>query len=527
MNGRDTGQSESRGIRGDERIVVVGAGIGGLTAAALLAKAGLDVTVLEAHIYPGGCAGTFYHQGYRFDAGATLAAGFDAGGVMARLGERLGISWPAVPAEPAFAVHLPDGSIVTRWAAAERWHDERLAAFGRSAEPFWRWQECTADLLWTAAQAGVPWPPQSLDDLIRLAKIGAHMAAKARRRLPDIAADAFRPVAAHMTGLPAPLRHYVDGQLLISAQTTSAQANALYGAAALDLSRRGVAHVRGGMGNVATLLADAVRRHGGHVHYRQRVTQVERRADASFIVETSKGASFEAGQILFNLPPWDAAGLLGETAPTALRKARLPQDGWGAFMVYVGLDTAAVPAGMPLHLQVLAREPFGEGNSVFLSLSLPDDPGRAPAGHRTLTISTHTAPAGWWELFERDRPAFEARKETYTQRVLDVATTALPGLRQAARLVLTGTPITFQRFTHRSLGWVGGFPQTSLFRARGPQIDRNLWLVGDSIFPGQSMLAVALGGERVASAMFGSGLFPFWLGRRPARAGSYTLTSPK
>ena len=66
---------------------MVGAGIGGLTTAALLAKAGLDVTVLEAHVYPGGCAGTFYHQGYRFDAGATLAAGFEPGGGMTRLAE--------------------------------------------------------------------------------------------------------------------------------------------------------------------------------------------------------------------------------------------------------------------------------------------------------------------------------------------------------------------------------------------------------------------------------------------------------
>ena len=73
------------------RVVVIGAGIGGLTTAALLAKAGLDVTVLEAHVYPGGCAGTFYHQGYRFDAGATLAAGFEPGGGMTRLAETLGI----------------------------------------------------------------------------------------------------------------------------------------------------------------------------------------------------------------------------------------------------------------------------------------------------------------------------------------------------------------------------------------------------------------------------------------------------
>ena len=63
------------------RIVVIGGGVGGLTTAALLARAGLDVTVLEAHVYAGGCAATFYHQGYRFDAGATLPAGFYAGSV--------------------------------------------------------------------------------------------------------------------------------------------------------------------------------------------------------------------------------------------------------------------------------------------------------------------------------------------------------------------------------------------------------------------------------------------------------------
>ena len=78
---------------------------------------------------------------------------------------------------------------------------------------------------------------------------------------------------------------------------------------------------------------------------------------------------------------------------------------------------------------------------------------------------------------------------------------ALPGLRGAARRIMPGTPVSFQRFTHRSLGWVGGFPQTSLFRAWAPRLAPGLWLVGDSIFPGQSVLAVALGGMRVAGAV--------------------------
>ncbi|MCB9644707.1 MAG: hypothetical protein H6728_16660 [Myxococcales bacterium] len=45
---------------------------------------------------------------------------------------------------------------------------------------------------------------------------------------------------------------------------------------------------------------------------------------------------------------------------------------------------------------------------------------------------------------------------------------------------------------------VGGFPQVDLFRAWGPKLRERLWMVGDSIFPGQSTAAVALGGLRVA-----------------------------
>lgn len=67
--------------------------------------------------------------------------------------------------------------------------------------------------------------------------------------------------------------------------------------------------------------------------------------------------------------------------------------------------------------------------------------------------------------------------------------------------MLPGTPVTFQRYTGRRWGWVGGFPQTSLFGALGPRLGRGLWLVGDSIFPGQSTPAVALGGMRVARAV--------------------------
>ena len=170
-----------------QRIVIVGAGVGGLTTAAVLARAGLDVTVLEAHIYPGGCAGTFFHKGYRFEAGATLAGGFAPGGPMALVAQAAGIpAWP-VRAEddrqeaPALVVHLPDGSQVARWAGEAR-HAARRAAFGPQGDAFWGWQERTADALWDLALRLPAWPPQTLGEAARLVRHRAGLAGRGLAR---------------------------------------------------------------------------------------------------------------------------------------------------------------------------------------------------------------------------------------------------------------------------------------------------------------------------------------------------------
>ena len=481
------------------QVLVIGAGIGGLTTAALLLKAGYQVTVLEAQSYPGGCAGTFFYKGFRFDAGATLAGGFGPGGPHARLAEQLGLTWPVSPAEPAWSVHLPDGRRVTQYADPVAWQAERQRHFaGPAAEKFWRTQERLADLAWDVSSRPFPWPPSNKQEWLTLARAF-------RPRLLQAGLAPLRTISSYLPTDNPTLRLFIDAQLLISAQTTAAHANALYAAAALDLPRRGVNHVRGGIGALARTLVDWLRAHGGQVLYRHEVSRIRLQNGLATSVTTKDGRQYEADWLVANLTPWSLRKLLGTAAPASLRRETdKRQATWGAYTLYVALKQELVemifPPGSALHHQFVldGNKPLGEGNSIFLSVGADD--GRAPAGFRTATISTHTAIEPWWQLRQAaTKEGYLARRATYQEHMLTALDQRLPGFRQAVHFCLPGTPVTFAHWAGRSGGMVGGFPQTSLFQARGPQTGiGNLLLVGDSIFPGQSTAGVTLGGFRVA-----------------------------
>jgi len=480
------------------RAIIIGGGVGGLTVAALLARAGLSVTVLEASGHLGGCASTFEVDGFRFDVGATLAGGFAPEGPMSRLARLLDISWDAHFVEPAMVVNFPDGGRIFLWSDDERWRQERLRVFGETAETFWRWQEKAAKVLWSLAMRLPPWPPQTSCEAFELFR----SVLATLETYPSslwLFADAWRTVAFHLPQRASRLKQFVDAQLLISAQCTSERANALYGAAALDFPRRGVAHLKGGMGALAETLANAVQRNGGSILLNCAAKRIVAGNKGTMVVEAEGGDYFLGEVVVANVTPYALAQLLGEAAPKWLRSILpYPEDGWGAFTLYLGVDEGVFPPDFVTHHQILWDETLPEGKGVFLSISPPWDVTRAPKGFRALTLSTHTSLHQWWQAWREGRTSYERLKADYTERVLRTAERLLPSLRNAVRVILPGTPLTFQRYTHRPFGWVGGFPQTSLFRTIRPRIAQGIWLVGDSVFPGQSTAAVVMVGMRVA-----------------------------
>jgi len=502
---------EHADARSPRRVVVIGAGVGGLVAAACLARAGLPVTVLEAQSYVGGCAGTFYRKAYRFDAGATVAAGFGPGGPMTALAQWLGVDFGARLARDIMTVHAPGKFAVTLPADPEQWRARRRAAFGssREVEAFWSWQQRTAEVAWGLAGHLPPWPASSTSDWLRCVSAALSVAVDQPAALtrPGIVLDLARPLAAH---LPAheDLRTFIDGLLLITSQATSERALALYGAAALDFPWRGVAHLANGIGGLSETLCEAIRRAGGKVLTRRKASRIVRERGAIVGVETETGERFEAEHVIANLTPWNIRELLDlsqGSLPEPLARLDAPArdiDGaWGALVVHAGIDDAIIDPSAPLHHQVHLGPPEGEGNTCFISVSPGWDETRAPAGKRAVTITTHTTLAKWWSMLDRDPDEYAFHKATYQDRLLEAAEVAIPGFRRALHVAYAGTPVTYAFYTGRKSGWVGGMPQTGLRTFFPAHIDPGLDMVGDAVFPGQSTLAVALSALRVVGPL--------------------------
>jgi phytoene dehydrogenase-like protein len=118
---------------------------------------------------------------------------------------------------------------------------------------------------------------------------------------------------------------------------------------------------------------------------------------------------------------------------------------------------------------------------------------------RTLTASTHVKVSRLRAMTTSDRGAEIGRVQEAMQKTIAALA---PEVEDATVRELTASPRTFERFTLRSEGLVGGIPRTAglvNYQGLGPfEALPGLFLVGDSVFPGQSTLATALGGERTA-----------------------------
>jgi phytoene desaturase len=127
-------------------VVVVGAGLGGLSAACHLAGRGHDVTVVEAADVPGGRAGTARLGGYRFDTGPTvLTMPHLIARCLAAAGADIDDVLTLHPVDPMYRASYADGSELRVRHGRQAMTDEVRAVCGpdeaRAFERFCDWLE--------------------------------------------------------------------------------------------------------------------------------------------------------------------------------------------------------------------------------------------------------------------------------------------------------------------------------------------------------------------------------------------------
>jgi phytoene desaturase len=298
-----------------DRVVVVGAGLGGLSAALRLAGAGREVTVLEREAVPGGRAGRLELAGYSFDTGPTVLTMPELiADALDPVGERLEDWLDLRPVDPLYRAHYPDGSTLDVRADVEAMavEVERVCGAGEAAG-YRRFVDYVSALyraeMRTFIDRNIDSPLGLLGpDLARLVALGGfgRLSTAVERHLKDPRTQRAFSFQAMYAGL------------------SPYQALAVYAVIAYMDSVAGVYFPAGGMHAVPRALAGAAEKHGVRFRYGTEVARVEVAGGRARAVITTGGERVEADVVVLNpdLPTAYRQLLPAAAAPRRLRHLR-------------------------------------------------------------------------------------------------------------------------------------------------------------------------------------------------------------
>ena len=507
---------------GAHPVVIVGAGIGGLVAALLVAQAGHAVTVIERHAGPGGKMRTVPSAAGPVDAGPTvltLKSVFDA--IFDAAGERLADHVTLVE-EPVLARHWwPDGStldLVPDSAA----NVAAIAALSgpRDAAAFARFDR-QMRVLFDAFDA--PMMRAAAPDARHLARLVA-----ARPTLIAAMAPGLTLARALALRFRDPRLRQLFGRYATYVGGAPGAVPALLGLV-WRAEAAGVWRVQGGMNRLAQAIAGLAAARGVRFVYGAHVRQVEVQAGRATAVQIEGGPRIRAAAVLFNGDPAALGkGLLGPALtaavpPAAIRPRSLSARVW-AF--------SAAADGVPLahHNVFFGRTPRAEFDAIAAG-RMPRDPtiylcaqdrgaGLAPPrGPERFEIILNAAPLA---SGPDDGDSETCRRLTF-ETLGRFGLTLCPPTDRGA---LT-TPAEFARLFPGSDGSLyGRSPRgtmAALQRPRARTAVAGLYLCGGGVHPGPGVPMAALSGQHAAAAILAD--LASTLTCRPAAMPGGTLTA--
>lgn len=425
-----------------KKVLIIGAGMGGLAAGIYARKCGFEAEILEAHSISGGQCTSWKRKGYVFDACIHHLFGCSPATGINRLWRELGaMPLPMVPTRECFAVQLPDG---------------------RTFRDYWNLDELEEHMLGL-----VPGDAKAVRSYIRALKAlrGADLFGGLATGSPGKVAKAVALLALHpklvSSSAGAFASRFKDPAM------RRALENCVYSIPEMPFFMHMTRHAYGLAGDVrwpaggARSLAAAMeatyRELGGRVEFRARVARI--------LVEGGKavGARLEDGsERRGDFVVSDADGrktimdlLGGEFADEAVRRSCAEPDDRVNWAVHVFLGVDMDLSNEPSDLVILLDREVELAGERVTSIELQTfghDASMAPPGKGVIKVELFSRWSHWAPL-ESDRAAYGAEKAKTVDAVLGVLERRWPDIRKKVEAVDVPTLSTWERF----MGGTRGF----------------------------------------------------------------------
>ena len=521
--------------RTDWDAIVVGSGLGGLTAAAYLATNGLRTLVLEHHYVAGGNAHVFRRKALRgkatfeFDVGVHYIGDCEPNGLFPSILRGVGLEGKIEFVEmdpdgfdtmifPGLTFRVPKG-----W---DRYRERLVAAFPDDETGLHRCLDVLQQVIAEMRKMRLPVEPE---DLPRLAQEAPTFLSWGMRPLQELLDEC---------NLGQKARAVVTGEGGTYGVPPS-RAPVIMHAAVLDhYLRSGAYYPKGGGQVLPAHLVDVVRSHGGEVRTRTRVERILVRDGRAAGVRLASGDELSARVVISNADlKRTVQELVGEEHFSQETVARVRQYRMALplFCVYLGLDIdlrERMPSTNYLYYTSFDIEgPYQDCYQgrvpselpVFITVASVKDPDSetiAPKGYSSLEVMTvvppdyrlwalEEGPAGG-EKYHRN-PEYRSFKDELTDRLVEGAAQVIPEIRDHIVWKEAASPITQERYTLSTGGTSYGIElacdQFGPNRPAPTTEIAGLYLAGASTVFGHGIAGVMRGGVGCASAVIGRDLF--------------------
>lgn len=485
-------------------VIVIGSGIGGLTAAALLARAGKSVLVLESHDRPGGYAHGFKRKKYRFDSGVHLISGCGPEGyrggqiihkVLDALEVRDSIQFIAIDPFshayfPGLDAALPQSPEAFVAALARQFPDERQGL-----------EDLTRLCLQVAEEITIADEVMSEVDHARARQLMPALFKYRKATLGEVARRFVKEpklLAVFATNWP-----YLG---LPPSQVSFVYWSTMFTGYMAD----GAYYCRGGFQQLADTLVRGLIRHGGEIRFKAAAEKI--------IIENGAVAGVRVKEQPLSAPIVISNADLRQTVCRMVGVQHFPvhyieriknmQHSLSIFVVYIATD-------IDLKRLDLAHESFCyrdfdhdrnfenacNGDITWISITAPTlvDPGLAPSGQHLLMLTTllpYQAAESWQQA-----------KPVCISAMLEIAGHYIPGLADHILYIEGGSPATMMRYTRNyqgaAYGWDVSPGQVGPARIANHSPIEGLYFAGHWTSPGGGIYGVSVSGVQAAQKVLG------------------------